>query len=145
MAVGALGVLYLLNLLSIVQSIVLCYDRKHSQWKSGSLMNRGYNAFSTLVGLVVSHKFKNLMFSRLFAFVVFSAPLDDVRKFKIFNIFSFISLIHSGGAIFSVITIIKLADPKSQFFHACLDVLIVTGINVVVGFFNAMKDEDFFN
>jgi hypothetical protein len=144
-AVGALGLLYLLNVLSIVQSIILCYDKKHSQWKDSSAMNKFYNTFSTLIGIFVSHKFKNLMFSRLFAFVVFSAPLDDLKKFKIFNIFSFISLISSGAAIFSVITIIKLADPKTQFFHACLDVFIVTGINILIAFFNAFKSDDFFN
>lgn len=104
-------------------------------------MNKFYNGLSTFIGLAVSHKFKNLMFSRLFAFTVFSAPLEDVKKFKIFNIFSFISLVHSGAAIFSVITIIKLVDPQTQFFHACLDVFIVTGLNVILAFFNAMKGE----
>lgn len=52
---------------------------------------------------------------------------------------------HSGGAIFSVITIIKLADPKTQFFHACIDVLIVTSLNIVLAFFNAMKGQDYFD
>lgn len=74
-ALGSLGVLYILNVLSIVQSIVLCYDKKHAQWKDSSAMNKFYNAFSTLVGIVISHKFKNVMFSRLFAFTMFSAPL----------------------------------------------------------------------
>lgn len=71
--------------------------------------------------------------------------VDDLKRFKIFNIFSFISLIHSGSAIFSVITIIKIADNKTQFFHACLDLLIVTSINIVFAFFNAMKGKDFFD
>lgn len=143
-ALAALGVLYLLNLLSIVQSIVLCYDKKFSQWRDISLLNKLYNMFSTLVSLIISHKFKNLMFSRLFAFHIFSAPLDDVKKFKIFNIFSFLSFIHSGGCIFSVITIIKLVDVKTQFFHACLDLLICVGLNIVMAFFNAFKQQDYF-
>ena len=71
--------------------------------------------------------------------------VDDVKRFKIFNIFSFISLIHSGSAIFSVITIIKLADSSSQFFHSCLDLLIVTSLNIIFAFFNAMKVKDFFD
>ena len=74
-AVGALGLLYILNVFSIAQSIVLCYDKKHTQWKDSSAMNKFYNTFSILIGLLISHKFKNLMFSRLFAFTVFSAPL----------------------------------------------------------------------
>jgi hypothetical protein len=138
-ALGALGMLYLLNVLSFVQAIVLCYDRKFTQWKDGSALNKVFNFVANLVGMMVSHKFKNLMFSRLFSFNMFSAMMDDVKKFKIFNIFSFISLIHSGGAIFSVITIIKTADPKTQFFHSCLDVLIVTSVNIIFAFFNAFK------
>jgi hypothetical protein len=54
-------------------------------------------------------------------------------------------LISSGGAIFSVITIIKLTDSKTQFFNACLDVLIVTGLNIIFAFFNAIKGKDFFD
>ncbi len=144
-ALGALGVLYLLNVLSIVQSIVLCYDKKFCIWRDSSCINKFCNALSTILSIFISHKFKHLMFCRLFSFGVFSAQLDEVKKFKIFNIFSFISLIHSGGAIFSVITIIKLADPKTQMFHACIDVLIVTGLNIVMAFFNAMKADSFFD
>lgn len=144
-ALASLGVLYILNLFSIIQSIVLCYDKRFSSWRDASILNKLYNMFSTFISLSLSHKFKNLMFSRLFAFVIFSAQLDDVKKFKIFNIYSFISLIHSGGCIFSVITIIKLVDTKTQFFYACLDLLIVVGLNVVVSFFNAFKESDYFD
>ena len=71
--------------------------------------------------------------------------VDDIKRFKIFNIFSFVSLIHSGSAIFSVISIIKVADNKTQFFHACIDLLIVTSLNIIFAFFNAMKGKDFFD
>lgn len=144
LALASLGVMYILNFLSIIQSIVLCYDKRFCSWRDGSILNKLYNMFSTFISLTLCHKFKNLMFSRLFAFVIFSAQLDDVKKFKIFNIFSFISLIHSGGCIFSVITIIKLVDTKTQFYHACLDLLIVVGINVLASFFNAFKLGDYF-
>lgn len=144
-ALGSLGLLYLLNLLSIIQSIVLCYDKRFCSWRDGSILNKLYNMFTTIISILISHKFKNLMFSRLFAFHIFSAQLEDVRKFKILNIYSFISLIHSGGCIFSVITIIKLVDVKTQFFYACLDLLIVVGLNIVVAFFNAFKSTDYFD
>lgn len=84
------------------------------------------------------------MFTRLFAFGIFSSQLDDVKKFKIFNIYSFISFLHSGGCIFSVITIIKLVNVKTQFFYACLDLLICVGLNIIVAFFNAFKSNDYF-
>lgn len=144
-ALASLALLYLLNLLSIIQSILLCQDKRFCTWRDNSFLNKLYNMFSTFISLCISHKFKNLMFSRLFAFHIFSAPLDDVKKFKIFNIYSFISLANSGGSIFSVITIIKLVDVKTQFFYACLDVLIVVGLNVVLAFFNAFKGSDFFD
>lgn len=141
---AALGILYILNLLSIIQSCVLCYDKKFCQWRDSSLLNKIYNMFSNFISLVISHKFKNLIFTRLFAFCIFSSQLDDVKKFKIFNIYSFISFLHSGGCIFSVITIIKLVNIKTQFFYACLDVLICVGLNIIVAFFNAFKSNDYF-
>jgi hypothetical protein len=79
------------------------------------------------------------MFSRLFSFHVFSASLDDVKKFKIFNIFSFICLVHSGAAIFGASVALSKVDSSTQLHYACLDVIIVTSINVVMAFFNAMK------
>lgn len=137
--------LYVLNIVSIIQSIILCYDKKFTQWRDTAILNKCFNGFSIIISVCLSHKFKNILFCRLFAFHIFTALLDDVKRFKIFNIFSFISLIHSGSAIFSVTTIIKLADPKTQFFHSCMDVLIVTGLNIVFAFFNVMKSRDFFD
>jgi len=70
---------------------------------------------------------------------VFSALLDDLKKFKVFNIFSFISLAHSGAAIFGVCVAISSVETSSQLYHASIDVIVVTGINVFMAFFNTLK------
>jgi len=33
---------------------------------------------------------------------------------------------------------------KSQLFHECIDVIVLTGLNVVLAFFNTHKDKGFF-
>lgn len=44
-----------------------------------------------------------------------------------------------------MITIIRQADPGTQFFHSCIDLLIVTSLNIVLAFFNAMKGQEHFD
>ena len=62
-----------------------------------------------------------------------------------FNVFSFLSLLHSGAAIFSAATAIgNVTETTSQLYYECIDVMVVTGINVFLAFFNVMKTSDFF-
>ena len=144
-ALGALGLLYVLNVLSFIQAIILCYDKRFSQWRDSSAMNKCFNGFGNIISMSISHKFRNILFCRLFAFHVFSAMVDDLRRFKIFNMFSFISLISSGAAIFSAFMVIDKPTSKTQFYYACLDVIIVHVINIIFSFFNAQKPSDFFD
>lgn len=59
--------------------------------------------------------------------------------------FSFLSLIHSGGAIFSAATALnQVTDSNSQLYYQCIDVIIVTAINIFMAFFNTIKSSDFF-
>lgn len=131
--------MYLLNVLSMIQAIVLCYDKRFTIWRDSSALNKCFNGFVTIFSFSLCHKFRNILFSRLFSFHVFSALLDDTKKFKIFNIFSFISLVHSGTAIFGASMALTKVTTSSQLRYACLDVIIVTSINVFMAFFNAMK------
>lgn len=89
------------------QTSILSKDFNFKQW------NQGPNACTfigiTIASVLLSHKFRNILFSKLFSFSIFSAQLEDVSKFKVFNIFSFLSLLHSGGAIFAAaVTITKV-------------------------------------
>eukprot|EP00919_Chromeraceae_sp_WS-2016_P000435 GHVR01001093.1.p1 GENE.GHVR01001093.1~~GHVR01001093.1.p1 ORF type:complete len:151 (+),score=4.51 GHVR01001093.1:2740-3192(+) len=142
---ASLGFLYLLNIFAIiVQSSMLCSDRNFSSWIN-TTSNKVFYIFASLISLIINHKFRNIIFSRLFTFSVFSSQMDSVHKFKIFNIFSFLSLLHSGGAIFAVSVAIKNVSPNTQLYYECIDVIIVTSMNVIMAFTNALKGDEFFH
>lgn len=58
--------------------------------------------------------------------------------------FSFLSLLHSGAAIFASSVAIQSVSAYSQIFYACIDIFVTTGINCILAFFNVMKPTDFF-
>ena len=70
-------------------------------WKESSRFNGCFNGFVGVISLLISHKFRNILFCKLFTFKIVSAKLDQVDHFRIFNIFSLISLVGSGTAIFA--------------------------------------------
>lgn len=84
------------------------------------------------------------MFSKLFTFAIFSAQLESINKFKVINVFSFLSLLHSGAAIFAVGIAIGTVTKQSQLYYECIDVIVVTAMNALLAFFNVMKSNDFF-
>lgn len=75
---------------------------------------------------------------------MFSAQLDSISKFKVMNVFSFLSLLCSGAAIFAVSVAVGSAGKQTQLFYECIDVIVLTSLNVVLAFFNVMKPKDFF-
>lgn len=94
--------------------------------------------------MLISHKIRNILFCKLFTFKIFSAKLDKLDNFRIFNIFSLLSIVHSGGAIFAATVAFKYIDSKEQVFYECVDVIVLTSLNAVLGFFNSHKDKNFF-
>lgn len=97
---GALGYLYIMNIIAfIAQNVVTCRDKLFYAWNEGA--NKCSVIVSNVVALCINHKFRNILFCKLFTFSMFSAYLENVSKFRIFNIMSFLSLVHSGGAIFA--------------------------------------------
>ena len=42
------------------------------------------------------------MFSKMFNFIFLKARLDSVQKFRIFNVFTFLSFLSSAGVIFGL-------------------------------------------
>jgi len=92
----------------------------------------------------MNHKFRNILFCKLFKFGVFSAKLDKVEHFKIFNIFSLVSLVCSGAAIFAAGIAITKSDSTQQLYFECIDVIVLTSTNAVMAFFNTHKNKDFF-
>ena len=98
---GALAFLYILNLFGlIIQNLVFCSDKHFLSWHI-ACANKCFSTIANIIALVCNHKFRNILFCKLFTFGIFTAQLDSVAKFKVLNIFSFLSLIHSAGAILS--------------------------------------------
>lgn len=98
LGVGALGYLYLLNFLStIIQNFIFCKDKHYNGWNKGP--NFVCSIITNITATIISHKFRNILFSKLFTFSVFTAQLEDISKFKAINVFSFLSLLHSGASI----------------------------------------------
>lgn len=98
------------------------------------------NVFAT----AINHKFRNILFCKLFSLGIFSAKLLSLNKFKVINVFSFLSLLHSGAAIFAAAVAVRSATASTQPFYACIDVIIATGINTILAFFNILKPKDYF-
>jgi hypothetical protein len=142
--VAAIGYLYLLNILAIfIQNCTICYDRDFKIW----MTTRSHKLSSVLVNvfaLILCHKFRNILFCKLFKLDIFTARLENVSGFKVINVFSFLSLLHSGAAIFAASVAISSSTIFTQFFYSCIDVIAVTGANILLAFFNIMKPDDFF-
>lgn len=142
---GSLVYLYLLNAIgSIAQCAFLCYEREFTAWKDASRFHKCFYAFVNVCSLCFSHKFRNILFCKLFTFRIFSAKLDKVEHFRIFNIFSLLSLAHSGGAIFSAAVGLKYIPSQEQVHYEALDVIVLSSVNALLAFFNTHKDKDFF-
>lgn len=142
--IAALLYLYILNILALVaQNIVFCADKHFSQWYSVGT-NKGCTIFTNVVSTLCCHKFRNVLFCKLFTFGIFTAQLDSVSKFKILNIFAFLSLLHSAAAVFAAAAAIPYTTSFTQPYYACVDVIVVTSINAILAFFNVMKPRDFF-
>lgn len=72
--IGAAAFLYLLNILALfIQTCFVCYDYNFKHWLTGP--NKCVMVFVTIIATAVSHKFRNILFCKLFSFSIFSAQL----------------------------------------------------------------------
>ena len=70
-----MGLLYLLNILSIfVQNAIICSDKHFNAWNVGC--NRCFNVIVNFIALLMNHKFRNVLFCKLFTFPVFTSQLE---------------------------------------------------------------------
>jgi hypothetical protein len=144
-ALAATGYLYFLNLVAaIAQCVFLCYEKAFKTWRDQSGFHKCFYGFTNVVSLCLSHKFRNILFCKLFTFKIFSAKLDSVHHFRIFNIFSLLSLAHSGGAIFAAAIALQYVSHRDQVYYECLDVIVLSSVNVLLAFFNTHKENNFF-
>lgn len=143
--IGSIGFLYLLNLTGfIVQNVYLLSDKSFGKWLAYG-QNRSCYYVCSLVGVVVTHKFKYFMFSKMFGFECLKARLDSNRQFRVFNVFSFLSFLSSAGILFALgLTLSTYRIPLSQQLMSYIDTIILTLANILLAILNSRKDEDFF-
>ena len=148
---GALCFMYLLNIIALfAQNCYLKGDKQFNKWLTTTSSVVCYYVLS-VVGVLFTHKVKNLMFSKLFNFQVFKAQLDSVQNFRIFHVFAFLSFIPSIAILYAVI---KLAIGHvntstgaiitDQLLMAYIDVIIVVIICMILAILNTCKDDDYF-
>ena len=93
---------YLLNVLGLlIQNCSLRNEIAFQKWKEKQGSNSCFYVFSSFVGLFITHKFKNILFCKLFGFDIFKAKLDSIQSFRIFNAISFLSFLSSGAILFA--------------------------------------------
>lgn len=74
--IAALAYLYLLNIFAlIIQNIVFCYDKQFRTWYAAIGFHKCSAFWVNLLSVLFNHKFRNVMFCKLFTFSVFSAQL----------------------------------------------------------------------
>lgn len=72
--VSAIGFLYLLNIIALIaQNVIVCADKPFRVWNTGC--NSCFYVFVNFFSFLINHKFRNIVFCRLFTFLVFTAQL----------------------------------------------------------------------
>ncbi len=90
---AGLGAFFVLNFAGFfAHTVLLCVDKRFSQWMKSSCSNVTAFLLTTVLSLTVNYKFKLILFSKIFNFGVFKAELTSVQNFKTFNIFSFFGI-----------------------------------------------------
>ena len=142
---SALGVIYLLNLLGLlVQTMLLLYDRRFQHWLH-TPSNKCFYSFVVVFSAALNYKLKMIVFTRLFKFDSMSARLEDVSKFRMFNVYSFFGLVGEAAALFVCFNIIGEYRSFLPLFYPILDVIVVCIVNVLLAVLIAWKSQDFFH
>jgi len=137
LVMGSLLWIYLMNIIFlIVQNYSLRTDKRLKLWLNASINDCWYTSISIL-GLFTINKFKQILFSKLFNFRVFSIKLDEVGKLRVFYIYTFVTIFSSLATIAG--SIILLIDSKlvvNQHLMSYIDLLVLSLLEMIVGFMN---------
>jgi hypothetical protein len=128
----------------LIQNIYLMGDMTFKKWLDmGS--HRCCYYFCSLVSFLTTHKFKNVLFCKMFNFNFLKGKLDSVQQFRVFNAFSFLSFLSSGGILFGMGMIFTTYSLSiDQKLMAYIDATVMTAVNIILGIMNSRKDDDFF-
>lgn len=137
---GAVAFWYLLNIIAIiVQNLYLMNDTAFQKW-SKSQSNKCFYYIISIISLITTHKLKQLLFTKMFNFTLLKAHLDSIHKFRIFNIFHFISFLSSTSILFSLGLIFGTYTlPIDQKLMGYIDATILTTLMIFVSIFNSKK------
>ena len=81
----------------------------------------------------------------MFNFNFLKGKLDSVQQFRVFNAFSFLSFLSSGGILFGMGMIFTTYTLSvDQKLMAYIDATVMTAVNIILGIMNSRKDDDFF-
>ena len=140
---AVLGAIYVLNGIGLlVQTPYLVADIRFSQWlKSG---NRCFFAFITIMSLLLNYKTKMILFTKLFKFHCMNAYLENVYKFRVFNVLSFFGILPEGLTLYVCIMLIIKFTFQNSIFHALLDVVIIYLVNILLAVLIVWKPDSFF-
>lgn len=138
------GIIYLLNILSLfIQTVFLLFDTYFAHWiKVPS--NRCFFIFATFISTIINYKFRMILFSKLFQFQSLSAMLDNIYKFRIFNVFSFFGILLESLALYVCFMEIPHYPQHTIIFYAFLDVIIIFFINIFFSILVVWKPNTFF-
>jgi membrane protein DedA with SNARE-associated domain len=80
------------------------------------------------------------MFSKMFNFHVLKGQLDNVQKFKLFNIFNFVSFLSSAGVLFGLgLLLSTYTIDINQRLMAYIDAVVLTVLCVILAILNSRK------
>lgn len=88
----------------------------------------------------------NVIFCKLFNFVIFKAKLEHISKFFCLHFMSCLALVHSFSALAAAGYTLysRTSDTQDQLFIACVDLIVVVCIELILAIFNAQKSDDYF-
>ena len=76
----------------------------------------------------------------------FKGKLQSVKHFRVFNAFSFLSFLSSGGILFGMeIIFTTSAFTIDQKFLVYTDTTLMTTVNIFLAILNSKKGDDFFD
>lgn len=147
---GAVMFMFLLNIIALfAQNCFLTTDIQFNKWLGATRNKTAYYTVS-FFSFLMSHKFKNILFCKMFNFQVFKAQLDTPQNFRVFNIFTLFSFIPSVAILYAaIILLIQYVNSMETFvldqlIIAYIDVIVVMLAGLILGICNTCKGDRFF-
>jgi hypothetical protein len=99
-----------------------------------------------MLSSVFTFKLMNIIFCKLFNFMIFKAKLEHLSKLFCLHFLPGLAIIHSFSALaaagYTLYT--RTSDTQDQLFIASIDLIVTVSIELIMAIFNAHKEESFF-